>query len=186
VRELDLPFSAFRHITAQGTAVVCVAGGPSSEPVVLRVDVDGGEPEIIRPARDLGLDPAWFSRPEHVVFPTADDGTGIDIAHALVYPPTSPEAHAPDGERPPLLVHVHGGPTSAATPVLNLDVQYWTSRGFCVADVATARRSRDAGGSSTWTTSSPVPDTSPTRGGWTRPGWPSAADRPAASRRSRP
>ena len=59
-------------LTAQGTAVVCVAGGPSSEPVVLRVDVDGGEPEILRPARDLGLDPAWFSRPEHVTFPTED------------------------------------------------------------------------------------------------------------------
>ena len=57
---------------AQGTAVVCVAGGPASEPVVLRVDVDGGEPEILRPARDLGLDPAWFSRPEHVTFPTED------------------------------------------------------------------------------------------------------------------
>ena len=69
VRELDVPFSAFRYITAQGTAVVCVAGSPTSEPVVLRVDVDGGEPEILRPARDLGLDPAWFSRPEHVTLP---------------------------------------------------------------------------------------------------------------------
>jgi dipeptidyl aminopeptidase/acylaminoacyl peptidase len=135
VRELDVPFSAYRHVTAQGTAVVCVAGGPGSEPVVLRVDVDGGGPEILRPARDLGLDPAWFSQPEHVTFPTPDDGTGMDVAHALIYPPTNPEVHAPDGERPPLLVHVHGGPTAAATPVLNLDIQYWTSRGFCVADV---------------------------------------------------
>ena len=150
VRELDLPFSAFRYVTAQGTAIVCVAGSPSSEPVVLRVDVDGGEPEILRPARDLGLDPAWFSRPEHVTFPTPDDGTGIDVAHALVYPPTNPEASAPDGDLPPLLVVVHGGPTAAATPVLNLDIQYWTSRGFCVADVdyrgsiGYGRRYRDA------------------------------------------
>jgi len=30
---------------------------------------------------------------------------------------------------------VHGGPTANAVPVLNVDVQYWTSRGFCVADV---------------------------------------------------
>jgi dipeptidyl aminopeptidase/acylaminoacyl peptidase len=33
------------------------------------------------------------------------------------------------------MVVVHGGPTAAATPVLNLEVQYWTSRGFVVADV---------------------------------------------------
>jgi dipeptidyl aminopeptidase/acylaminoacyl peptidase len=149
-RELDLPYAAFRNVTAQGTAVVCVAGGPSSEPVVLRVDADGGAPEILRPARDLGLDPAWFSRPEHVTFPTEDRGTGIGEAHALVYPPTNPEVTAADVELPPLMVVVHGGPTAAATPVLNLEVQYWTSRGFCVADVdyrgstGYGRRYRDA------------------------------------------
>jgi dipeptidyl aminopeptidase/acylaminoacyl peptidase len=150
LRELDLPWGTFRYVTAQGTAVVCVAGSPSSEPVVLRVDVDGGAPEILRPARDLGLDPAWFSSPEHVSFPTAEAGTRIDVAHALVYPPTNPEATAPDGDLPPLLVVVHGGPTAAAVPVLDLGIQYWTSRGFCVADVdyrgsvGYGRRYRDA------------------------------------------
>jgi dipeptidyl aminopeptidase/acylaminoacyl peptidase len=117
---------------------------------VLRVDVDGGEPEILRPARDLGLDPAWFSAPEHVTFPTDPRDTGIDVAHALVYPPANPEASAPAGDLPPLMVVVHGGPTAAATPVLNLEVQYWTSRGFVVADVdyrgssGYGRRYRDA------------------------------------------
>jgi dipeptidyl aminopeptidase/acylaminoacyl peptidase len=150
LRELDVAFGVFRYLTAQGTAVVCVAASPSSEPEVLRVDVDGGEPEILRAARDLGLDPAWFSRPEHVTFPTEDRGTGIDVAHALVYPPTNPEVEAADGDLPPLMVVVHGGPTSNAVPVLNVEVQYWTSRGFCVADVdyrgstGYGRRYRDA------------------------------------------
>ncbi|MCW2742133.1 MAG: Peptidase, (Acylaminoacyl-peptidase) family [Blastococcus sp.] len=154
IRELEVPFAVFRSLEAQGTRVVCVAAGPSSEPVVLRVDVDGhvdgSEPEILRPARDLGLDPGWFSSPEHVTFPTEDAGTGIGEAHALVYPPTNPEVPAPDGGLPPLMVLVHGGPTAAAVPVLDLDVQYWTSRGFCVADVnyrgstGYGRRYRDA------------------------------------------
>jgi dipeptidyl aminopeptidase/acylaminoacyl peptidase len=135
LRELDLPWSTFRYVRAQGTSVVCLAASPSSEPVVLRVDVDSGAQEVLRPARDLGVDPAWFAVPEHVTFPTEDAGTGIGEAHALVYQPTNPEATAPDGDLPPLLVVVHGGPTAAAVPVLNLDVQYWTSRGFCVADV---------------------------------------------------
>jgi dipeptidyl aminopeptidase/acylaminoacyl peptidase len=102
---------------------------------VVRVGVDSGAAEVLRPARDLGLDPAWFARPEHVTFPTDEGGTGIAEAHALVYPPTNPDATAPTGERPPLLVVVHGGPTAAASSVLDLSVQYWTSRGFCVADV---------------------------------------------------
>ena len=150
LRELDVPWSTFRYVRAQGTSVVCLAASSSSEPVVLRVDVDSGAQEVLRPARDLGLDPAWFAVPEHVTFPTEDAGTGIGEAHALVYPPTNPEATAPDGDLPPLLVVVHGGPTAAAVPVLNLDVQYWTSRGFCVADVdyrgsvGYGRRYRDA------------------------------------------
>ncbi|MCZ2861039.1 S9 family peptidase [Blastococcus sp. VKM Ac-2987] len=149
-RELDLPYGTFRFVTAHGTGVVCVAGGPASEPVVLHVDADSGATEVLRPARELGLDPAWFSRPEHVTFPTEDRGTGIDVAHALVYPPTNPEVAAPAGSLPPLVVVVHGGPTAAAVPVLNLEIQYWTSRGFCVADVdyrgsvGYGRRYRDA------------------------------------------
>jgi dipeptidyl aminopeptidase/acylaminoacyl peptidase len=135
LRELDLPYAAFRYVTAAGRSVVCVAGGPAGEPVVLRVGVDDGAAEVLRPARDLGLDPAWFSHPEHVSFPTPEDGTGIDVAHALVYPPTNPQVSAPEGTLPPLLVLVHGGPTSATSAVLDLGVQYWTSRGFCVADV---------------------------------------------------
>ena len=150
LRELELPYAVYRYVTASDGAVVCVAAGPSSEPVVVRVPVDGSGHEVLRPARDLGLGPAWFSVPEHVTFPTEDRGTGIAEAHALVYPPTNPEAIAPDGERPPLMVVVHGGPTAAATPALNLEVQYWTSRGFCVADVdyrgstGYGRRYRDA------------------------------------------
>jgi dipeptidyl aminopeptidase/acylaminoacyl peptidase len=102
LRELDLPYGTFRYVTAHGTSVVCVAGSPSSEPVVLRVDVDGGGvggpgTAVLRAARDLGLDPAWFARPEHVTFPTEHRGTGIGEAHALVYPPTNPEASAPAG-----------------------------------------------------------------------------------------
>ena len=42
---------------------------------------------------------------------------------------------APDGERPPLLVMIHGGPTAAARPMLQLSRHYWTSRGFAVVDV---------------------------------------------------
>jgi dipeptidyl aminopeptidase/acylaminoacyl peptidase len=149
VREVDVPYASLRNLVAAGDGVVCVAGGPDSEPVVLRVALDGAT-TVLRPARDLGLDAAWFSRPEHVSFPTEDAGTGIDVAHALVYPPTNPDVSPADGDLPPLLVVVHGGPTSAASPVLNLAVQYWTSRGFCVADVdyrgstGYGRRYRDA------------------------------------------
>lgn len=40
---------------------------------------------------------------------------------------------APQGA-PPLLVLCHSGPTGAATPMLQASVQFWTSRGYAVAD----------------------------------------------------
>ncbi|MCZ2826839.1 MULTISPECIES: S9 family peptidase [unclassified Modestobacter] len=135
LRELPLDQAAFGQLAAAGGSLVCVAGGPASEPVVLRMDVDDATATVLRPARDLGLDPAWFSRPQHVTFPTEPGPSGVAEAHALVYPPTNPQVTGPDDELPPLLVLVHGGPTAAARSVLDLGVQYWTSRGFAVADV---------------------------------------------------
>jgi dipeptidyl aminopeptidase/acylaminoacyl peptidase len=87
--------------------------------------------EALRPPPDVGLDPAVVAEPEPIEFPT----TGGRTAHALLYRPTNPAVTPPAEERPPLLVLSHGGPTSAARPVLDLAKQFWTSRGFAVADV---------------------------------------------------
>ena len=69
--------------------------------------------------------------PEPIDFPTA----GGAVAHALYYPPANPGFTGPPGDRPPLLVVIHGGPTSAARVTLRLSYQYWTTRGFAVVDV---------------------------------------------------
>ncbi|MCX6374254.1 MAG: prolyl oligopeptidase family serine peptidase, partial [Actinobacteria bacterium] len=65
-------------------------------------------------------------------------GPGADAgltAHALYYPPANRDFEAPPGERPPLVVMSHGGPTSAAYSQLTFAIQYWTSRGIGVVDV---------------------------------------------------
>jgi dipeptidyl aminopeptidase/acylaminoacyl peptidase len=79
----------------------------------------------------MGVKPAYISVAEPIDFPS---GNGR-IAHAFLYRPTHPDYRGEDGERPPLLVEVHGGPTSAVRPDLNLEIQSLTSRGFAVADV---------------------------------------------------
>jgi dipeptidyl aminopeptidase/acylaminoacyl peptidase len=55
--------------------------------------------------------------------------------HAWWYPPTNPDAVAPAGELPPVIVKSHGGPTSFSYPDLNLSTQFWTSRGIGILDV---------------------------------------------------
>jgi dipeptidyl aminopeptidase/acylaminoacyl peptidase len=58
-----------------------------------------------------------------------------ETAHALYYPPTNPDHRPPSGERPPLIVKSHGGPTSSTSGELRLTTQFWTSRGFAICDV---------------------------------------------------
>jgi dipeptidyl aminopeptidase/acylaminoacyl peptidase len=135
IADFAAPFTAIATVRAAGPdAVVVVAGTPVAEPGVHHVDVTDGTVRTLRPPRDLGamgLGPATISVPEHVSFPSTGDRT----AHALHYPPTSATHRGPDGARPPLLVVIHGGPTGQALPVLSLEIQYWTSRGFAVVDV---------------------------------------------------
>ncbi len=50
-------------------------------------------------------------------------------------PAGQPGLRRPGGERPPLVVLSHGGPTSNASTALNLEIQLHTSRGIAVVDV---------------------------------------------------
>jgi len=135
VTDLDLPYTSFASVQAEGDRAVFIGASAAAEPAVVSVTVDDAgavsESEVLRPPRDLGIGEGWFSAPEPVSFPTSGGRT----AHALFYPPTNPEVVPPPGEAPPLLVMIHGGPTSAARPMLQLGTQYWTSRGFAVVDV---------------------------------------------------
>ncbi len=138
VADLDLPFTAVTAVVADGPdAVVVVAGGPTAEPGVHRVALRDGPPAVttLRPPRDLGLDPGHLSVPELVRFPSVDGAGAPRSGYALFYPPVNADHRGPAGELPPLLVTVHGGPTGKAQPVLDLGIQYWTSRGFAVVDV---------------------------------------------------
>jgi dienelactone hydrolase len=138
--ELDTPFSEIGQVisaAADHTALV-VAGTPVAEGAPYLVDVmePGGDwpsagLERLRPHRDLGFGTEWFSAPTHVTFPSA----GGRVAHGLFYPPKNPEVAVDEAERPPLVVMIHGGPTSAARNRLELSKQFWTSRGFAVVDV---------------------------------------------------
>ncbi len=139
VSDLDVAVSDVAMIRPLGdSSVVAIAGSPTAEDQVLRIDLGTGEEvaevEAIRPPRDLsalGVTSEWISEPEPVDFASEEGRT----THAFFYAPVNPECDGPEDERPPLLVVSHGGPTGAAHPVLQLGVQYWTSRGFTVVEV---------------------------------------------------
>ena len=77
------------------------------------------------------IEAGYLPKPESIAFATSGGAT----ARALYFAPTNPRFRAPDGERPPLIVISHGGPTGAATSALSLDRAFFTSRGIAVVDV---------------------------------------------------
>ncbi|WP_211266021.1 S9 family peptidase [Alicyclobacillus ferrooxydans] len=124
-------YTSFSSIRTDGERVVFLAGSPTSFRVVVTTNVDGSNPTVLRKSSEVQVDPDYLSIPESIEFPTENGKT----AHGIYYRPKNPDFTAPEGEKPPLLVHVHGGPTSAASSVLSLSTQYWTSRGVAVLDV---------------------------------------------------
>ncbi|MEP6757711.1 MAG: prolyl oligopeptidase family serine peptidase [Actinomycetota bacterium] len=132
--DLDLPLDALRWgpgIRAEGSTIVLTAGSATEASQVIWLDFAARSIEVLRTSTSVPIEPGYLSVPEAIEFPT--DG-GV-TAHALFYPPTNPDTAAPEGERAPLIVMSHGGPTSHCTPMFDLGIQYFTSRGFGVVDV---------------------------------------------------
>jgi dipeptidyl aminopeptidase/acylaminoacyl peptidase len=131
--EIETPFVDVRQVVADtsGAQALVVAGTPTSSLAPYRVDLDTGSLDRLSPDEARWVDERFVSVAQPISYPT----TGGHTAHALYYRPTNPEVVAPEGELPPLVVFIHGGPTSSAAPSLSLSRQFWTSRGFAVADV---------------------------------------------------
>jgi dipeptidyl aminopeptidase/acylaminoacyl peptidase len=130
-RRIDVPFGEMPDIRIWRSAIVLIGASPTASDAIATVDPDTGAVEVIRRAREETLDPGFISVAQPIEFPTSGGLT----AHALYYPPTNPDYVGPDGELPPLVVMIHGGPTAAASASLSLDRQFFTTRGIAVVDV---------------------------------------------------
>lgn len=125
------PYTEIRDIRVGPDQALLLAGAPTEPQSVVRLDLATGRTKALRRSSAVELDPSYISEPEPIEFPTEGGLT----AYAFFYRPKNPDFRAPAGEKPPLLVMSHGGPTGATTSWLRLDVQFWTSRGIAVLDV---------------------------------------------------
>jgi dipeptidyl aminopeptidase/acylaminoacyl peptidase len=128
---VKLPYTEISHVRARPGCAYFLAGSPSEPTSVVELNVARGSYKTLyRP--DVPRVAAGFtSTPRHITFRT----TGGKKAHGFYYPPANKNYVAPRGERPPLIVVNHGGPTSAAVTALYFVFQAWTSRGIAVVDV---------------------------------------------------
>ena len=124
----DAGLTAIDALSTDDREIVFIGASYASEPAVYGLERSGVV--CLHRARELGLDATYLTPPEPITFASGDAE-----AHALYYAPASATHVAPPGEKPPLIVMAHGGPTGAARTQLNLGLRYWTSRGFAVVDV---------------------------------------------------
>ena len=110
------------------TVVLNYANKPSE---LVSLNIDGTDVSVIR-STGKRANPNWSPPYQLVTFPTAN---GKAVAHGIYLPPTNPEVGAPAEQTPPLIVTVHGGPTSVSSPGYSLAQQFWTSRGFAILDL---------------------------------------------------
>ncbi|XP_057986842.1 uncharacterized protein LOC110640795 isoform X2 [Hevea brasiliensis] len=135
---LDIPFTDIDNITS-GHRCLYVEGASAVHPSsVAKVNLDDQGSKVVdfkvvwSSSPDSLKYTSYFSLPELIEFPTGVPGQN---AYAYFYPPLNPIYHASPEEKPPLLLKSHGGPTSETRGILNLSIQYWTSRGWAFVDV---------------------------------------------------
>ena len=128
---IDCPYTDIRFVQAAPGKAVMRAGSPAEAAAIVQFDIEKRTFEVVRRSSSLEVDAAYLSTPRAVGFPTEAGLT----TYGFFYAPKNPDYRAPEGERSPLLVESHGGPTSAAATAMTLGIQYWTSRGIAVLDV---------------------------------------------------
>ncbi|MCA1564265.1 MAG: S9 family peptidase [Acidobacteria bacterium] len=124
-------YADLQYVQVAGGRAVLRAGAPQRSAAIVGLDLASGQFEVLRRANEHDIDEGYLSIAQPIEFPT----TGGQTAHAFYYPPRNRDFAAPDAERPPLLVKIHGGPTAMASTTLSLNIQFWTSRGIAVLDV---------------------------------------------------
>ena len=130
---IELPYTDMSRtgLKVASGRVVFGAGSPTTTRSIVELNLGNHETEVLRRSSTMEINTRYLSIPEAIEFPTEGRAT----AHGYFYPPRNADYVAPPMEHPPILVKSHGGPTGATSSVLDLSIQYWTSRGFAVLDV---------------------------------------------------
>ena len=130
-REIETEFTFIVFVEVIGEDAFVVAASPHTPRTLFKVDLKSGRYICLASSVENSVPHNWFSPGSHISYPTAN---GLQ-AHGFYHAPHNPDFEAPAAELPPLMVIAHGGPTGSVKQALDLDVQYFTSRGFAVLEL---------------------------------------------------
>jgi dipeptidyl aminopeptidase/acylaminoacyl peptidase len=109
--------------------LAAIGSSPSIPPRVLCVEDWERPARILRRSAAENESPEAFSTPEAITWSSLDG----ELVHGLYYPPASDRFVG--GAKPPLVVLVHGGPTSQTKAAYAVTAQFLATRGYAVLAV---------------------------------------------------
>ena len=132
LEEIPCPYVSIEHVFQVTEDHVVFAGVKIDEPtsIVLCNLNDPALPQYttlrsLSPKGDISSDLVAKPQPMTLSVPPHNDPV-----HIVYYPSTNPDYDYPPNEKPPCIVHVHGGPTSMQDQGYNATTQFFTTRGW--------------------------------------------------------
>ncbi len=125
---IELPYTYIGGMAVDRTHALFTAGSPTCFPELVRMNLTDHSMEVLERSSTHEIDPGYLPEPEHVSFPTANGQT----AYGIVLRARNKDYRAPEGEKFPTVLEIHGGPFAADPLVLSLHDAALTSRGYNV------------------------------------------------------
>lgn len=131
LEEIPIPYQTFGSVDVREDGRLGLIGYSTSKPAEVAVQDSNGEWKVVKKASAENLSEDYISTPKVLKYPSE----GGRYSYMYLYLPKNADFEGLEGEKPPLLVKTHGGPTAATSSAYSPMIQYWTTRGFAVADI---------------------------------------------------
>lgn len=127
----DLPFSLVKNMRVDDDKVLISVSSKKCPLEIVLYDCNTKSYKTIKSSCCDKIPEEFICEPQSLEIPSA----GGRKTFAFYYPPCNPEYRGLEGEKPPLIVRAHGGPTANNFPCYSPEIYFWTSRGFAYLDV---------------------------------------------------
>ena len=131
LEDLDLPFARVRPLDLDGDWLLARTSSLTSGEEISLINIETLEHRCVSRSIEQLPDPQML--PEVEEFECVNEAG--QAVHALLYKPRQVGYAGLEGELPPYVTFVHGGPTSQAVATMSSSIAYYTSRGIGVVDV---------------------------------------------------
>lgn len=132
LERIEAPFTSISDLYCLSeTNLLFIAASPSTPTALVAFDLKTKKNSTLKYSQNKTIEEGFRSLPEEIAFKTENGLT----SYGFYYPPTNKNYQSNKGEKPPLIMRCHSGPTSHVSPKFGLDILYFTSRGFAFFEI---------------------------------------------------